>query len=188
MLSTRNHFFVLLLVTLILAGCPKRQPDPVDEKGIPITPTKIKGIPISPMKFVERPINDKPFSVGFTENDMNITFSLRIHVTVREKEAKAFDRRYEHCVQEVSDRVDTVLRASTPMERQEVEHTTIRDRLKREINNVLQTPWVVDVLISEPAIKSEPIRPLYGTSRFQRCRFRKIEPDLPLHRLTLPNE
>ena|GEM_PF-2765753 len=36
MLSTRNHFFILLLATLVLVGCPKRQPDPVDaDAGVP---------------------------------------------------------------------------------------------------------------------------------------------------------
>jgi|GEM_PF-2360886 len=150
------------MIVLILLLPPKPPPSPpgghrvITEGGdgswSGTSPSPPRVGPIE--RVVERPINDAPFRIGFTENDMNITFSLRIHVTIREKEAKAFDRRYEQCVQQIIARVTRVISASTPADRNEVGHTAIQEKLKREINDVLQTPWVLEVLISEPNIQA----------------------------------
>jgi len=102
---------------------------------------------------VERSINEGPFRIGFTEDGNNITLSMVIHVVIRDRDSKRFDTRFEHCQWQIIDKVNTALRASSPADRQEVGHTTIKERLKRAINEVLGTSWVLEVLISESTVQ-----------------------------------
>ena len=103
--------------------------------------------PRDPM--VEKPIGSGPIKVRITQNDSNVLISLVMHVHVRKSEEKRFQTRYDQCVQEIIDRVGIILRGATSAERGEVALSTIRERAKREINEVLKTPWIQQVLISE---------------------------------------
>ena len=102
-------------------------------------------------RMVEMPIGDGDTFVitnvlddttGFSTE----TFSLTMFVTVQQRDLRHFERRFEQCKIEVIDRVSTVLRASTTEERREGGHTAIKERVRREINEVLGTPWVQQVL------------------------------------------
>ena len=98
---------------------------------------------------VEIQIGDRnTFSIKDTRGDGVETFSLEMHVVIRERDKRSFDRRHERCTIEVIDRANGVLRASSTDERKEAGNTAIKERVKREINLVLGTPWVQQVLFT----------------------------------------
>ena len=98
----------------------------------------------------ERQINTGQFKVKAPVGDSNETFSLVMHVKVRKgKEAYKFDTLYDERQNEIIDRVTSVLTVSTPDERIEPGYTTIKNKAKRAINDVLGTPFVLEVLIAE---------------------------------------
>jgi len=101
-------------------------------------------------RMVERPIGNKnTFVITDVRGDVNETFSLTMHVVVQQRELRHFERRFEQCEIELIDRVTVVLRASTTEERMEAANIAIRERVKRTINDVLGTPWVLEVLFTE---------------------------------------
>ena len=104
---------------------------------------------------VERQIGEKEFKVKNVHNEANETFSLTMHVKVRKADAKKFDARYLICMNEIIDRVTGILHASTPQERGEVGLAAIKEKAKRAINAVLGTPWVQEVLCSNPSFESQ---------------------------------
>ena len=86
---------------------------------------------------------------------MNERFSLTMNVTVRRgREARLFERAFERRIARIIDRVETIMRQSTYEERREADLTTIKERSKRAINEVLGTPWVQGVLITEVAFEA----------------------------------
>ena len=103
---------------------------------------------------VERPIGHGPLSVATTRNDMNEKFSLTMHVVVHQREQRAFERQYERHGQRVIERIETIMLAATLEERMEVGYTTIKERSRQAINEILGTPWVQEVLISGVTIET----------------------------------
>ena len=103
---------------------------------------------------VERPIGHGPLRVATARNDMNERFSLTMRVTVLAREQRAFDRQYERLEQQIIDSVETIMFVSTPEERREAELTTIREKSKQAINEILGTPWVQEVLIRNVTIET----------------------------------
>ena len=83
------------------------------------------------------------------ENDSNESFAFLMTVVVAKSDASKFTTRYDACKNEVAFTVSSVLRASTPEERLEPSHTTIRARVQKEVNTVLRTSWVLTVYFTE---------------------------------------
>jgi hypothetical protein len=99
---------------------------------------------------LEKPINEgKPLKIQQIRADGTETFSLVMHVVVRKKEDKKFDTQYDLRKHTIKDRVEMMMTASTPEDRSEVGLTAIRAKAKKIINEVLEVPYVQDVLISE---------------------------------------
>jgi len=116
------------------------------EDSAPIPPGIIK-----PEDVVERSINGgRAFTGKITKKGSDVTesYSLVMHVTVKSKEAKKFDKRYADCQQTIIDRVSGMLRINVAEYYYEAGHTTLKEKAKKEINGVLGTPWVQSVLIS----------------------------------------
>ena len=113
--------------------------------GVSLSPLEL--IPKEPM--VEVPLQKDPFKVKQSRGEETENVTLRMHVLVRKKEEKVFNKQYEQYTQRVLDRVGDVLMLSTRAERQETGHTSIKEKSKAAINEVLGTPWVQQVLISE---------------------------------------
>jgi len=103
----------------------------------------------APDQLVEKTIGEKAFKVKIPEGETNVTFSAFIHVQIRAKDEKAFDKRYKECVVEIEDNINVILKASTREERMEAALTAIKEKIKREVNRVLGTPWVQGVLCTE---------------------------------------
>ena len=61
----------------------------------------------------------------------------------------AFERRYLECSNLIIGNVTSVLRAATPDELKEATLTAVKERVKREINEVLRTSWVQEVIFIE---------------------------------------
>ena len=98
---------------------------------------------------IEKQIGDgKSFKVKTIRNEATETFSVTIHVTIQKANAKQFENRYKACEIEITDRVTAILHASSPAERMESGLLTIKEKIKRSINDVLGTPWVLNVLCS----------------------------------------
>jgi len=89
------------------------------------------------------------FNIRNVRDDANEVFSLIMHVSVRQRDARQFERRFGECENEVIDRVTAILSASTTEERREAGHTAIKERVRRTINDVLGTPWVQQVFFAE---------------------------------------
>ena len=100
-------------------------------------------------KTVERTIGEKAFKVKVPEGENQVTFSTSVHVQIRDKDGKAFDRRYPEVMHEVEDTINIVLKGSTSDERMEAATTTIKEKIKKEINRVLGTPWVLQVFCTD---------------------------------------
>jgi hypothetical protein len=107
-------------------------------------------------KTVERPLKEAtPFKVKNLRGDTNELFSIVLSIKIREADATKFDKRYAVCTNEVIDRVVTILGATTTEERSEATYTTIKEKVKRGINEVLGTPWVLSVLCADPSLESQ---------------------------------
>ena len=101
----------------------------------------------APMTMSEIPIGDKnTFRLTNVQDDETAMFSLTMSVQIRKADERKFEARYKQCSSEVIDEVTKILTASPPAERTEPQFTTIKERTKRTINEVLGTPWVQEVL------------------------------------------
>jgi len=98
---------------------------------------------------VEISLQKDPFKVKQLRDEKTENLSLRMYVVVRKKESSKFTRQYEQSTQRVIDCVSNILYASSRAERQEQGRNAIKERLKKGINDVLGTPLVQEVLISE---------------------------------------
>ena len=106
--------------------------------------------PPRPDMMIERQIGTRnTFNIRNVRDGGTESFSLILHVSVRQRGARNFERRYGQAEDEIIDRITSVLHASTTAERQEAGHTAIRERLRRAINEVLGTPWVNQVFFTE---------------------------------------
>ena len=146
-----KHFSSVILLALsfvIFVGCGNQ--NTVVVKGQYDAPTSI--IRQEPM--VERSVGHRPLSVATVHNDQNEKFSLTMYVLLRSRDQEAFDRAYEQRMHQVIDRIETIMRVATPEERMEMTLITIRERAKQEINEILGTPWVQEVFISNVTIET----------------------------------
>ena len=105
---------------------------------------------------LEKPLNDgNKFTVKSSQGETNETFSVTIYLKIRKADDRRFTRRYDECMFEIQARVVAILTASNDQERNEVNFTTLREKLKRAINGVLRTPWVQEVLFTEYGFESQ---------------------------------
>ena len=149
-----KHFLPVMLLALslvVVAGCDNRNTFDVnghdkDKDVFSIVPPP--GI-IRLETVAKKLIGDGPLSVVVVHDEMNEHFSLTMHVHVRAgREERLFERAYERRWQRVIDSVETIMRAATREERMEEGYTTIKEKSKQAINEILGTPWVQNVLIS----------------------------------------
>ncbi|MDR3183051.1 MAG: hypothetical protein LBT89_09070, partial [Planctomycetaceae bacterium] len=101
---------------------------------------------------IEKPINEsKPFKVKQTKADSESTetFTVTINGKIRKKDERAFDKRYAECLFEINDAVTTVLQGATPDDRQQVGFTSIKEKVKKAINDVLGTPYIQEILTQD---------------------------------------
>jgi len=103
----------------------------------------------------ERSIGENAFKVKVPDGEDQVTFTARIHVKIREKDERAFDRQYSQYMHTIEDRVITVLKASTREERVEAASTAIKEKIRRAINEVLETPLVQQVLVTESNLETQ---------------------------------
>lgn len=153
-------FFCLILFQTIVLGVLvsllAKQPLPeigIDPRnGVPNF-EDVPNVPSSPITkdpTIEKPIGDRAtFKIRTPRGEFTDTFNLVMHVTVRKTDERAFNTRYEQCTIAVIDRATSVLSASTTEERAEASRTAIKERVKRAINEVLETPWVQEVFFTE---------------------------------------
>jgi len=98
---------------------------------------------------VEVPLQKDPFKVKQVRGEETENLTLRMYVLVKKKDASKFTKQYAQYTQRVIDGVEEILHASSRAERQEPGRNTIKEKSKKEINEVLGTPLVQQVLISE---------------------------------------
>jgi len=121
----------------------------MNEQTIAVVPQPLPNVHAVPgARLVEKQIGPGPISVRIPRGDMNETFTLTMHVTVREREQWRFDAEYERRMHQIIASVENVMRAATSEERTEVGHAGIRERSRRVINDVLGTPFVNDVFLT----------------------------------------
>jgi hypothetical protein len=102
-------------------------------------------------KLLEKPIGDKG-TFRFrkpAEEDRTASVSLIMTVKVREKEQYKYQYEYDKKTITIIDEITKILWGATSEEYREVNHTAIRERVKLAINNVLPSPWVHEVLLTE---------------------------------------
>ena len=97
-------------------------------------------------RHVERTIGT--LSVMTIENEMNVRFSMTMDVRLRERDERAFDRQYERSAQRIIENIEAIMFASTPEERMDPRLETIREKSQQVINEILGTPWVQLVIIT----------------------------------------
>ena len=108
---------------------------------------------VSTERMVERPIRDgEKFTVSRWQNGENETFSVTLFVQVKRSDARRFDNQYELRMNEVVDRITSILGGTTTEERQEIGNTAIKAKVQRGINEVLGTPWVQQVFLRDPSL------------------------------------
>jgi len=170
-----NHFFVLAAFACLLIcsgiACSRSDSQPGTPAAPPptdaISPTAEGLLPSSPIvvptpivPVVERQIGHGPLRVRTVEDDINAEFSLLMHVRVREgRDAARFDREYERRTRQIVEAVEQIMREATRAERQEASLSAIRERAQRAINDILGTPWVQQVIVSEVTIEVVASRP-----------------------------
>ena len=94
-------------------------------------------------------IGNEPITVRAVVDGGNERFSLTMHVGVRRgREERQFERLYEGRMNRIIDRIETIMRQATHEERSEAELTTIKERAKRAINEIIGNNWVQSVLIT----------------------------------------
>ena len=106
-------------------------------------------------RMVKKTIGDNAFKVAVPEGDSKVTLSILVHVQIRAEDERAFNRQYELFKHAIEDRIITILKASTTEERMEATLTAIKEKIKRTVNGVLGTPWVVKVLVTEYSLESQ---------------------------------
>jgi flagellar basal body-associated protein FliL len=106
-------------------------------------------IPVVPE--IEIELQKDPFNIRIfrSENEGTDVVTLRVHVTVRKREEGAFTKQFQSYTHRVIQRVEQVLNESSRADLEESGHTAIMERMKREINEVLGTPWVQQILLTE---------------------------------------
>ena len=77
------------------------------------------------------------------------TFSLVMRVTVKKRDEKKFNTRYEACKYTIDDRIESMLATSSSDDRKEAGSTAIKAKAKKIINGELRVSYVQEVLISE---------------------------------------
>ena len=157
-------FVCLILFQMIVLSILLPPRDKVRRGGFGLDPVKGVGgfdktnlVPPDIVKnepMVEKQIGDKAFKVKIFKGEANETFSVVIHVQIRKADESKFNKRYEACMNDINDRITSVLYASNDNERREVGFTAIKEKIKRAINDVLGTPWVQAVFCTEPAFES----------------------------------
>jgi len=106
--------------------------------------------PPHPDRMVEKPVGSRnTFNIRNVRDGGTETFSLVMRISIRETDERAFARRYAQVENEIIDRITAILSASTTTERIETGHTTIKERVRRAMNEVLGTPWVNQVFFTE---------------------------------------
>ena len=147
---------ILLQMIVLFLALPAKQIPP--KIGVDVQSAgNIEGVtdtPADPIKVpatVEKIIGDnKSFKISNpVDGDLTDSFSVIMYVKVRKSDESKFDRRYAACTIELIDRVTVELTGSTTEERNETKRTAIRERVKKAINEVLGTPWVQEVLLTE---------------------------------------
>ena len=143
---------LLALSLVVVAGCDNRNTFGVNghKYDLPVVPGVIRQETVA-----KKLIGDEPLSVVVGDNEMNEIFSLTMHVYVRAgREERLFDRVYERREQRIVDSVETIMKAATHEERMEEGFITIKEKSKQAINEIIGTPWVQDVFISNITIET----------------------------------
>ena len=152
--------FQMIVLWLILpSGTAARGPgglNPVngvgDFEGVSGVPPGVR----TTERVVEIPIDEgSPFTVKGPRNDANETFTVRIVVQVRRADERNFNRQYEARMFEIHDRINDILDGSTIEQRQEAGLTTIKERLRRGINEVIGPPLVLQVFLLGRSFESQ---------------------------------
>jgi hypothetical protein len=120
-----------------------------DKEGEFVSCDHTEGFPITDNTTVDRQLNESHFKIKTVRNGAVETFSMGLHVKIRKADAAKFDKRYKECTNEVIDQVTIVLMASSVEERKEPTLTSLKEKVKRAVNEVLGTPWIQDVLCSD---------------------------------------
>jgi hypothetical protein len=99
---------------------------------------------------VEKPINEgNPLKGKTARNDMSESFSAIMHVEIRKKDERNFDRQHLDRTQEIISDITDVLQEASAADWNEVGRTTIREKVKRTINNILDAPLVQRVFLRD---------------------------------------
>jgi len=152
--------FQLIVLVLAVSALTKQVPTQpgLPGGGIPTdidTPSTVPPGIGQRVKMSERSIGEAAFKVKVPDGEDQVTFTVRVHVLIRERDERAFDKQYLQYMHTIEDKVTTVLKASTREERKEAASTAIKQRIKREINRVLDTPLVQDVLVTESNFETQ---------------------------------
>ena len=152
--------FQLIVLVLAVSALTKQVPTQpgLPDWGIPTdidTPSTVPPGIGQRVKMSERSIGEAAFKVKVPDGEDQVTFTVRVHVLIRERDERAFDKQYLQYMHTIEDKVTTVLKASTREERKEAASTAIKQRIKREINRVLDTPLVQDVLVTESNFETQ---------------------------------
>ena len=147
---------ILLQIILVFLMIPAKQPVPQVGADVVngtsnfgnVSSEPTNPLPVEPT--LEIPIGDKnTFKIRTNRGDSTDSFSVVMTVIIRKADERAFNRRYPLCTMQVLDRATMIINASTTEERREPEHTAIKERVRRGINEVLGMPWVQRVLFTE---------------------------------------
>jgi len=154
--------FQMIILWLLLPSRTQVQTrigvDPLDGRGFSenfdtpgiVPPNMGKGEDL-----VEKAISEKVFTVKNVRNELNETFSVDIRVGIRQADEKKFNQRYEKCMYEIRDRVTAILNASSDEDRMEAALTTIKEKIKRAINEVLGSPLVQRVYCTDVGLVTQ---------------------------------
>jgi 7-cyano-7-deazaguanine synthase in queuosine biosynthesis len=117
----------------------------------PVPPGTIK-----PEGVVERAIKEaNAFTGKTTKGDATESYSVIVHVQVGSKDAKKYDRRYPDCQQAIIGRVSEMFDANMAEYHKEIGYTTLKEKAKREINEVLGVPYVKSVILSNLTFETQ---------------------------------
>ena len=144
--------FQMFVLLMLFPGKPKTEYrggiDPVNAPNIYGMGTAPQDL-LPPEMMVERLIKDNPFKFTQVRDGNTESFSLVMHVRVRKKEVSKFDNRFAECKNEIVSQIEVVLRESISEERSDPRSTAIKEKAKIVINEVLRTPFVLEVLVSD---------------------------------------
>ena len=168
--SYRMHILLgfaalVLFQTIVLAlalrtwfppsGLPNGGLNPVDNAGRGLDDVDIGPPNIGKQEeFAELAINEgKPIKATLKDDEQVIGFSLVMRVRVRKKEDPKFTKRYDVCRYTISDRIETMLSASSLDDINEAGLTAIKARAKKIINEELGVSYVQEVLVYDKVIE-----------------------------------